>query len=89
MGRRFLALLVAILLGDATCLAVQRYSTRHPFEKRQGDNQGHGPDYGSPEWQASFNSAVQFRSLIAGAATGLLTFATALSLSPRSYYGPA
>jgi len=88
MHRRLLALLVAVLLGDAAYLTLQHPYIQHSFEIQLGDDQGHGPDYDTPEGQASVDRAIHFRSVLGGVAAGLFGFAAAFTLSCRSRVAP-
>ena len=83
MDRRFLALRVAVLLGVITCIALDHLHSISPPDIDVSDGHGHGPDYGSAEWQGAVDHAIRFRSVVGGTAVGLLTFAAVFGLGRR------
>lgn len=81
MDLRYLALPAALLSGVIGYGALHRYYTSHPPAYRSDD--GHGPDYGSSEWQAGIDHTIRYRSKVGGIAIGLLAFSAVFTLCPR------
>ena len=82
--RRILALAAALFLSVIGYITTHHLFSRHPLSIDVSDGRGHGPDYGTGEWKSSVDSIIHSRSVIAGVAVGLLTFAAALRIIPPS-----
>jgi hypothetical protein len=77
MDLRYLALPAAILFG------VIGYASLHHYSPAYRSDDGHGPAYGSPEWQAGIDHTIRYRSKVGAIAFWPFSFAAVFTLCPR------
>lgn len=74
MKRRLLILFFSLILGAITNYTLHSlYSSGHlPIDVSDGD--GHGPDYGTAEWQSAARGSIRFHAIAGGVLIGVITF---------------